>query len=417
MKVLQISESDIDGGAARAAHRLHQGLSRLGVNSQVLVQRKLGLDSAVIAPETKLMQGIATARITFDALPLKLYRHRSKNTFSVQWLPDGVASQIARLKPDLINLHWVNLGYLQIETLARLKQPIVWSLHDMWAFTGGCHYNQECDHYQIACGKCPQLGSHHQRDLSHQIWRRKAKAWGHANLTIVALSSWMAECAAKSSLFCNLRIETIPNGLNTDVYHPIDKQTARHLLQLPQDKQIILFGSLQATSDSRKGFHLLQPALRQLSQTPWGDRLELVVFGASQPQEPPDFGFKAHYLGTFNDDLSLALVYSAADVFVLPSTQENLANTVMEAIACGTPCVAFKIGGTPDMIEHHNNGYLAKPYEVEDLAQGIVWVLDNEDRYRKLSMRAREKAEQEFSQGIQAHRYLALFNDLIDQKY
>jgi glycosyltransferase involved in cell wall biosynthesis len=183
---------------------------------------------------------------------------------------------------------------------------------------------------------------------------------------------------------------------------------------LPQDKQLILFGSLKATGDKRKGFHLLQPALRDLSKSGWQDRLELVIFGASEPDNPPDFGLKAHYLGTFSDDLSLALVYSAADVFVLPSTQENLANTVMEAIACGTPCVAFNIGGMPDMIEHQKNGYLAQAYKNEDLAQGIAWVLENEERHQKLSHRACEKAQQEFTVEIQARRYLSIFTEICD---
>jgi glycosyltransferase involved in cell wall biosynthesis len=158
----------------------------------------------------------------------------------------------------------------------------------------------------------------------------------------------------------------------------------------------------------------LHPALQDLSKSGWQDRLELVIFGASEPENPPDFGFKAHYLGTLSDDLSLALVYSAADVFVLPSTQENLANTVMEAIACGTPCVTFNIGGMPDMIEHQKNGYLAQPYKIEELAQGLAWVLESEERHQKLSHRAREKAEQEFTWEIQSRRYLSLFSEILD---
>jgi glycosyltransferase involved in cell wall biosynthesis len=196
------------------------------------------------------------------------------------------------------------------------------------------------------------------------------------------------------------------------VYKPTNKGVARELLGLPHDKQLILFGSLRTTSDRRKGFHLLQSALQDLSKTDWKDRLELVVFGYSQPENPPDLGFKIHYLGTLNDDLSLTLSYSAADVFVAPSMEDNLPNTVMESMACGTPSVAFKIGGMPDMIEHKKNGYLAQPYEVKDLAQGIVWVLENEERYHKLSYRAREKVEQEFTLEIQAHRYLSLFEEI-----
>ncbi|MGL4881879.1 MAG: glycosyltransferase, partial [Waterburya sp.] len=260
----------------------------------------------------------------------------------------------------------------------------------------------------------PQLGSKRNWDLSRWIWRRKQKAWQNLDLKIVTPSKWLADCAKTSSLFKDKRVEVIPYGLNTDVFRPIDKKTARKLLQLPQDKQLVLFLSLQATSDKRKGLQLLQPALQKLSFGNWQDRIELVLVGASKPEKDIDFGFKSHYLGTLTDDLMLALVQSAADVFVAPSIQDNLPNTVLEAIACGTPSVAFKIGGMPDMIEHEQNGYLAKPYEIDDLAQGIAWVIENEERHQKLSARARIKVEKEFTLEIQANRYLSLYKEILE---
>ncbi|MCM0592910.1 MAG: glycosyltransferase family 4 protein [Gloeotrichia echinulata DEX184] len=412
MKALLINTSDIQGGAARAAYRLHQGLQDIGVNSQMLVHEKSSDDKTVFAPKIALFQGIARAKKTVDALPLKLYPQRSNTTYSLQWVSDTIVPKVNQINPDIINLHWINAGFMQIETLAKLKRPLVWTLHDMWAFTGGCHYSGDCEGYLKSCGGCPQLGSSKNWDLSNWISQRKAKAWRDLNLTIVTPSTWLSNCARSSSLFKDLQIVAIPNGVDTERYRPINKSIARELLNLPQDKQLILFGALEATSNTRKGFHLLKPALEDLSKSGWKDRLELAVFGASQPENPPDFGLKAHYLGTCNDDISLALVYSAADVFVLPSTEENLANTVMEAIACATPCVAFNIGGTSDMIEHEINGYLAQPFKVEDLAQGIAWVLENPERYEKLSYHAREKAEQEFTQEIQARRYLSIFKSL-----
>ena len=414
MKIAILSNSDIEGGAARAAYRLHKGLKSIGIDSQMLVQEKLSNDATVLAPKTRLEQGIARGKLTIETLPLKLYPQRDDTTFSIQWLPDRIVPQINQIAPDIINLHWINQGYAQIETLAKLKPPLVWSLHDMWAFTGGCHYNQDCDRYTISCGACPQLGSTKDWDLSRWVWQRKTKAWKNLNLTIVALSSWLANCARESSLFKDLRIEVIPNGIDTNRYRPINRQIAREVLNLPQDQQLILFGSLKATSDKRKGFHLLQPALQDLSKSGWYSRLELVIFGADRPENQPEFGLKSHYLGTLNDDLSLSLVYSAADVFVLPSVQDNLPNTIMEAIACGTPCVAFNIGGMPDLIEHEQNGYLAQPYETEDLAQGIAWVLENEERHQKLSFRAREKVEEEFTMEIQARQYLSLFTEILE---
>ncbi|MBW4668520.1 MAG: glycosyltransferase family 4 protein [Cyanomargarita calcarea GSE-NOS-MK-12-04C] len=412
MKVSLISTYDKANGSGTATYRLHQGLQKIGVVSQMLVQGKSTDDKTIAGPKTRLAQGIARARITFDALPLKFYPQRDNTTFSVQWFPDKVAQNIANFSPDVINLHWMNEGYVQIETIAKLRKPLVWTLHDMWAFTGGCHYNQECDRYTKSCGACPQLGSSKDGDLSRWVFQRKAKAWRNLNLTVVTPSLWLGNCARKSPLFQNYRIEVIPNGLDTAIYKPLSKQVARELLNLPQDKQLVVFGALQANSDSRKGLHLLQPALVNLSQSGLRDRLEIVIFGCNTPEVPPEFGFKSHYLGTLRDDLSLALIYSAADVFIAPSTQENLANTVMESLACGTPCVAFNIGGMPDMIEHQKNGYLAQPYKIEDLAKGIAWVLENPERHQKLAENARTKVEQEFTLEIQARRYKSLFDEI-----
>lgn len=412
MKILLVSTYDIQGGAARATYRLHQGLLDIGVNSQMLVHEKYSNDKTVFAPRTAVSQGIARAKKSFEALPVKFYRQRSNATYSPQWLPDTIVSKVNQINPDIINLHWISNAFMQIETIAKLKRPLVWTLHDMWAFTGGCHYSGDCTRYLKYCGACSQLGSSKNWDLSSWIWRRKAKAWRDLNLTIVSPSTWLATCARASSLFKDLPIVVIHNGLDTRKYRPINKSVARELLNLPQDKQLILFGALQATSDSRKGFHLLKLALESLSQSGWKDRLEVAILGAYQPEHSPDFGFKAHYLGMCNDDISLALVYSAADVFVLPSIEENLANTVMEAIACGTPCVAFNIGGTSDMIEHEINGYLAQPFKIEDLAQGIAWVLQNQERYEKLSYRSREKAEQKFSLEIQSNKYISMFEKI-----
>ncbi|MGL4503764.1 MAG: glycosyltransferase family 4 protein, partial [Planktothrix sp.] len=382
--------------------------------SQMLVQTKSSDDRTVIEQQAKLTRKIAQFAPNLTTLPLPIYRQREAVIFSPQWFPDGLTSQVAQLNPDIINLHWVEWGFLQIETLPKFGKPLVWTLHDMWAFTGGCHYSQECDRYQGFCGACPQLHSSSNKDLSGWVWQRKAKAWKNLNLTIVTPSSWLADCARSSSLFQERRVEVIPNGLDTEKYKPIERRLARNLLKLPQEKHLLLFGAVSATSDPRKGFHLLQSALELLSQSGWQDQIELVVFGSSEPSNPPDLGFKIHYLGRFYDDISLALVYAAADVFIAPSIQDNLPNTIMEALACGTPCVGFNIGGIPEMIEHEQNGYLAQPYKIEDLARGIGWSIENQERHQKLSSRAREKAEQEFTQQIQASRYLSLFAEVLE---
>ena len=416
MKILHISTKDFEGGAARAANRLHQGLKKINIDSQMLVQTKVSDDQTVIAPQTLLEKSLANLGGIVDTIPPKLYLRHSQISFSTQWLPDAIYSRIARLNPSLINLHWIHNSHLRIETLAKLKLPIVWTLHDMWAFTGGCHYDRNCGKYVESCGACPQLKSDRDWDLSRWIWQRKSQAWKNINLTIVTPSKWLAECARSSSLFRNIPVEVIPNGLDLQRYKPIDRQIVRSLLNLPQNKQLVLFGAIKATSDRRKGFHLLEAALQSLCQSGWQDKIELVVVGASQSGEPANLRFKTHYLGKLNDDISLAQVYAAADVFVAPSLQDNLPNTVVEAIACGTPSVAFKIGGMPEIIEHQQNGYLAQPYEIEDLAQGIVWLLEDKEKHQKLCHQARIKAEQKFAMELQADHYGSLYNRIIYEK-
>jgi glycosyltransferase involved in cell wall biosynthesis len=413
VKILHLSTYDTAGGAARAAYRLHQGLQNINADSQVLVQAKFSDDKAVFEPKGSLDKGLGMLGHALDAVPPRFYRQRTGSEFSTQWTPDRIIPRVAQLNPDVINLHWINESYLQIETIAKLNRPIVWTLHDMWAFTGGCHYDQDCGQYVNSCGSCPQLSSNKKFDLSRWIWQRKSRGWKDTCLTIVTPSAWLGKCAVSSSIFRHHRVEVIPYGLNTDKYKPIDRQIVRSLLNLPQDKQLVLFGAINPTSAHRKGFHFLQPALQNLCQSGWQNKVELVVIGSSQPDNHTDLGFKTHYLGQLSDDISIAQIYAAADAFVAPSIQDNLPNTVLEAMACGTPCVAFKVGGMPDMIEHQKNGYLAQPFEIEDLAKGIAWVLENRERHQKLCDRSRKKAQQEFTQELQARRYISLYADIV----
>jgi len=410
MESLILNTFDNFGGAARAAYRLHLGLCALGASSQMLVRTKSSSDETVIDERSI----VAKAGRISNYLPLLFYPKLEDQLFSTQWFPDMVHPKVAKINPDIINLHWICGGYLQVETLKKFKKPLVWTLQDMWAFTGGCHYSYDCDRYKENCGQCPQLRSSKSYDLSRWIWRRKLKAWRDIDLTIVTPCAWMAECVKESSLFRERRVEVIPFCLNTKVYKPIDQKIARELLNLPQDKKLILFGAIAATTDRRKGFPLLLNALNELSrQAGWRDKFEVVVFGSSKPKKMIDYGFHAHYLGSFADDVALALVYSSADVMVVPSLQESFGQTASEALACGTPVVAFDATGLKDIVDHQVSGYLAKPYESEDLAKGIAWVLEDQDRHQRLRIDAREKAEEKFALELQAQRYLELFHEIL----
>ncbi|BAZ48267.1 group 1 glycosyl transferase [Nostoc sp. NIES-4103] len=406
-------KAEAAAGDAHAAYRLHQGLLRLGINSRMLVQDKKIDDATVIGYPNKLGPIISKVRPYLDALPLKVYGHSKQNPIymRLQWLPSNISSQIANLNPDIINLFWICDGFVPIEALAKFNKPIVWTFQDMWAFTGGCCYSKGCDRYTKSCGNCPILGSNQASDLSNWVWKRKAKAWQNLKLTIVTCSNWLAECTKSSSLLQNQQIKVIPNGLDVDIYKPIERQTARNLLNLPQNKQLVLFGAINATGNKRKGFHLLQAALQKLSNSEWKDKIELIVFGASQPKNPVDFDFKIHYQGKISDENKLVILYCAADVMIVPSIEEAFGQTASESLACGTPVVSFDSTGLKDVVDHQKNGYRAKCFSDDDLANGIIWVLENKQRHEKLCDRAREKAKQEFSLEVVTRSYLSVYEE------
>jgi glycosyltransferase involved in cell wall biosynthesis len=416
MRPVLLNTYDIRGGAARAAYRLHRGLREAGVDSRMLVQSKGGDDPYVEGPRSRFETLMGVVRPQFDILPTYLYPRRGKGVYYPGLLPGNYVNRVRGLNPDIVHMHWVAGGFLNPRSLTGFGAPVLWTLHDMWAFTGGCHYDDGCGRYTGACGSCPALGSPRDADLSRWVWQQKRRAWARVSLTVVTPSRWLADCARKSSLLSDKRVEVIPNGLDLTVFRPLDKRNARDLLGLPADKRLILFGTLHANTDRRKGFHALKDALQMFREgRERRDDCDLVVLGASRPVSPPDFGMPIHYMGILNDDVTLALLCAAVDIVVVPSIQENLSNSVMEALACGTPCVAFDIGGMPDLIEHQRNGYLARPFEAADLARGMQWVLDGQERWRSLSTRARHKVETEFDLRVIARRYHALYTDVLDQ--
>ena len=416
MKVLHLSTFDIEGGAARAAFRLHRSLVSSDVDSRMLVRSKTGDDPLVTGTDNPCGQFLQKFRGRFDELPALLSRKSKGAIFSSAIIPERIVSRISEMSPDIINLHWINGGYIKLENLARIPYPIVWTLHDMWSFTGGCHYSGECARYENTCGCCPELSSTRENDLSRWNWLRKKRAWKDIPFHIVTPSQWLKECAAGSALFSGSDIRVIPYGFDISVYSPKDKMIARERLGIPPDRKIILFGATTATSDPRKGFQYLIPALKSLAVSGWGEKIELVVYGSNEPENPPDFGMKARYMGHIKDEETVASLNSAADVFVAPSLQDNLPNTVMEALACGTPVVAFHIGGMPDMIDQGVTGWLAKPFDPDDLAQGIIYVIEDSDKQREMELRAREKVEREYAADVSARRYTRLYEEILSAK-
>lgn len=414
MKILHCNTFDINGGAARAAYRLHQGLQEYGYDSQVLVQNKRSDDWSVNAPMGNIARGIAVLRPMIDDFPKLRYPSTAFHTFTPAIVPGTLIKTIRDINPDLVHLHWLGRGFCRIESLRKIQKPLIWTLHDMWAFSGGCHVAGDCVGYVESCGGCPLLGSTRENDLSHAIWQRKKKAWRKIDFHVVTPSRWLADCARESSLFRERKISVIPNGLDLKTFKPMKKEVARQLWTLPQDKKLLLFGAMD-TSDRNKGFHLLQEALHVLRQD---ERMckdvELVIFGGGMPETAPDFGFNAYYVGRLHDDVSLVSLYSAVDVVVVPSRQEAFCQTASEAMACGCPVVAFASTGLLDVVEHKFTGYLAKPYHVEELAKGIFWVLGDSMQHRPLALAARKKAERNFDLGTVVGQYEKLYLEALN---
>lgn len=412
MKIAMLNTFDGGGGAARSAYRLHQGLVRSGVASRFVTQYNKHADPAIVCGTSRVEKLIALLRPLADMLPMKLYRQRDRRQpFSTAYVPVAQRVRQAVAKADVLHLHWVVHGFINIPFLQHARRPIVWTLHDSWAFTGGCHLPAGCRRYQEACGRCPQLGSLREVDLTRLNWQRKMRAWRDADMIVVTPSNWLAECARSSSLFAGRRVEVIPNGIDTDVFKPLDRAACRRILSLPEDQHLILFGAMGATSDENKGFELLRQAMAVLPRQVAGKECMLVVFGA-QGLDLPDLNIEVRFMGTLTDDIALSVLYAAADVMVVPSRQENLPNTIMEAMACGTPAVAFRTGGIPDLIEHHHSGYLAEAFDTADLARGIAWTLEQSGPEHRLGRNARQKVEREFAIDLVSARYIKLYSEL-----
>jgi glycosyltransferase involved in cell wall biosynthesis len=410
MKVLIVSTFDIDGGAALGAYHLCKSLNAIGVKSEMLVQFKASDDPVVLGPQTRIKEKINWLRFRLDQLPTKLYRNKTSTLFSPAWVPNrNIATAINKSDADIVNLHWITGGMMRIEDIVRIRKPIVWSLHDMWPFTGGCHYDEGCGKYTSHCATCPVLGSNQKTDLSHAVFSRKSKTYANiSSLTIVGLSRWIADCARNSVVFSGRKVVNIPSLIDTRAFRPLDKTVARDLLNLPQDKKLILFGGDGMVLDPRKGHRELIQALDMVrTRDP-----ELVVFGSKNFERSIRYKFPVHYLGHLPNDLTMRIAYSAADVMVMPSLQEVLGWVSTESLACGTPVVTFDIEGPRDIVEHMINGYRAVPGSSASLAEGIDWIL-NHPSPENLSKNARNTVINKFESSIVANQYCNLYKNIL----
>lgn len=415
MKVVHLSQTDGGAGAGRAAYRIHSSLLTMGLDSSMIVGEKRTVDDTVgLAADGWLGRWRSRIPAYLEAKYARRLTRNGTGPFSPASFGHFNPATDERVRnADIICLYWINGGFIRPEGLTGLSGPVVWRFSDIWPFSGGCHYPGDCQRFTGSCGACPQLVEQIEEDCSRRLWQRKAYAWRDVDLTLVAPSRWIADLARKSSICSGRRVEVIPTGVDLDRFRPLDRMEARARFGIPQDRLVILFGALDPGGDTRKGFGQLRSALEILRQGPLRERLFAAVLGDVPLQGCALLPVPGIFLGRLGHDDQLASAYSAADVVVVPSLEDNLPNVALEASSCGAPVVAFDTGGLPDIVEHMHNGYLADLSDAYDLANGIQWVLDDAGRRRRLAENARSVAEQKFSLIGQAKAYLRLYEELV----
>lgn len=414
MRVLSVNQSDIDGGAARAAHRLASKLTSMGVDLKMQVMRKLGKDEWVLGPRNFIQAIVSRLLPRLDLITKRIVGVHRHNSWSLNIFPNLLLNKDFSNSFDVIHLNWVGKNMLPLSQIRGFKKPIVWTLHDSWAFTGGCHVPSGCRRFEESCGQCPQLSRGGKADISHKIWLKKSLAYPNAKFHFVAPSRWIADEARASSLLKRFPISVIPNGLDTSIFAPQGKADSRDVLGLPSDKRIILFGAMYADTDKNKGMDLLIEALNVLNEqdADFAKQNMLVIFGTDNQALSGKFPLPIICLGMINNENMLARIYSSADLTVVPSRSESFGQVASESLSCGTPVVAFNTTGLKDIVDHQKTGYLANCFQSDDLAKGISLLEFDSDIVRRMSENARQRAVERFDIGVTAKMHLDLFRCL-----
>ena len=408
MKILHIVAGDLNGGAARGAYWLHSGLKELNIDSKIFTNSKitLGDNSVVTINNSKKRKAINIIRGQLDNLFPLFYRKRKKIIFSSSFFGVDFTKTNEYKEADIVHLHWINGSFVNIKHLGKIEKSIVWTMRDMWPMTGGCHYAMECDKYKTGCGNCEQLNSHSSYDLSKFILNRKKK-YLPKDMKIVGISHWLSDEAKKSELFKDYDVRTISNNIDSKEFFPVDKDIARKILGIKSSKKIILVGSTNL-KDFYKGFDKYLEAIKQLDK----EKYFLCFFGNVDKNVVSDLGFEYKSFGYLNDNISLRLVYSCANVFVAPSLMDAFGKTIAESMGCGTPVVCFDATGPKDIVTHKVDGYKAESFKSDDLSSGIEWILNNKN-YEELCQKARNKVVREFDSVVVAKKYIELYEEIL----
>ena len=411
MRVLHLVGGSIESGAGKGALWLHLAQLESGIDSTLVTNSEIG-EKYKKLKVFNICSRLGAYFFEFNKrvlnyLPLKFYKRRNKTIFSSGL--DGVnfLDLDCYKNADIIHLHWIN-GLVSTRLLKKINKPIVWTLRDMWPFTGGCHISMGCTRYENSCGSCPQLGSTSKYDFSRIIYKSKIRYYP-SDIVIVGISKWIANCAKESSIFSHNRIEVISNNVNTDLFYPLDKNIARSKLKLNESLKIILLGA-EVVGEPWKGFSLFVESLQFLEKS----NLHFVFFGKVSSKEIEKLGISYSILGRINSIEELSVIYSAADVFVAPSIYDSFGKTIVEAMACQTLVVCFDATGPKDIVEHKKTGYKALPYSSHDLSNGINWVLNlKPNEYFDLALYSRSRAITLYDSKIIANRYKQLYRNIL----
>lgn len=414
MKVRILSTSNHGGGAARAASRLNSSIYYYGkkFKSEMQVSNYKTDINNVIKPSSTFKTAWYKARSVIGSFIQKAQISNNKVLHSSALLPSSIHKEINNCDAEVINLHWIQGEFISIKSISLIKKPVVWTFHDLWPFLGTEHYPRDYKDRRFieAYSKKNRLRDEKGFDLDLISWRLKKKYFNKP-LQIVCNSNWLANAVRSSFLMKSWPVTVIPNPIPTEIYKPWPKKIARNLFNLPPDKKLILFGALGGTSDSRKGWQFLKAALDTLGKR--NKNLHAVVFGQYEPKEKLEIGIPLTFIGVLNDDQSLAMLYSAADVMVVPSVMETLPQAATEAQSCGVPVVAFNCSGLVDVVENFVTGYLAKAFESDDLSNGIEWVLNNEN-YQILSKESRKRAKNLWNQKLITNKYEEIYQKVLN---
>ena len=408
MKILHISHNDGIGGAGKACSRLNQAIKNAGLKSEILVRNKVSTDMDVFQPGGRMSKVTNPIRTIIGNALSNIFKKNDINYKSGNWLPSDWSNLINKNDAEIINLHWIAGETINFKDLKKIKKKIVWTLHDMWAFTGLSHLDEieNCPEWQNGYAKLSAVSKIFNPDYC--VWRRKMIASKNID-HVVAPSQWMGSLAKKSHSFKNKIIHVVPNPINLKIYKKFDKIFCRKFLNLSDDIFIILCGAANI-ADQNKGFDLLQASLHELFKNNPHYPIQVITFG---------HGFEAVKLpypiincGYISDDYRMSMLYNAADLMVVPSRMENLPQTATEAISCGCPVVGFKTSGLLDAVKHLETGYLAQPFDILDLAHGIELQYRDKELREKLSGQGVDFAHKNWSFPVVAEKYIQIYREI-----